>query len=159
VTHLATDTARRGVSDVQGLWLPLLQLDWKSLAVVPVGPRCSAKPFVAELPAIAQLGVVALEVVDATGAPERERAALAAHVGNVAAAGKRVVVAVDPPLASVSGVSAIAIAEAAVLVATLEEVTLGEARRTLELVGRRKVIGSFTLRKERPKWTELLLRR
>jgi len=153
VTHLATDTARRGVSDVQGLWLPLLQLDWKSLAVVPVGPRCSAKPFVA------QLGVVALEVVDATGAPERERAALAAHVGNVAAAGKRVVVAVDPPLASVSGVSAIAIAEAAVLVATLEEVTLGEARRTLELVGRRKVIGSFTLRKERPKWTELLLRR
>lgn len=127
------------------LWVAGMRVPWTSLALVPAVPGVPVQG-VAE--ALVNVGGEycgrPVELIDARGVTMSQVRELSERVG---AARERhaLVIMLDSPLVSQSTQVVAHAASAALLVVPVGPTLLGEARRTIEAVGRSRFIGAVTL--------------
>ncbi|BDG04637.1 hypothetical protein AMOR_36330 [Anaeromyxobacter oryzae] len=129
------------------LWFRLAQRTWTSVALVPAdGGTTAAAPFARSLAEVgrrlhgAPVTAIAPDELDfATAAALAECVRAAARSPE----GARVVVAVPPLVIEPLGTAAVQAADVVVLCIELGRTRLAGARRTLDLVGRERVVGSL----------------
>ena len=138
--------------EVQELWFATLRAEWTSLAVVPAHAGGSAYELaraLAEAGSLHRGTPVRLVKADANDLPQTARFVDSlSHKsgGGSAKRGGEVIVAVDPVVDNPLGI-AIALAADAVLVTIELGVTdLASARRTVEMVGRERLLGCVVVR-------------
>jgi len=136
--------------DLQRLWFSTQRRPWSSLAIVPLASGGSVH-FVAE--ALASLGTLQsrapVEVLNAERTTPAscvwQLRALEASVGS----GTRVIVLLDPLLHNEAGIPLAMAADALLIGVELGFATAEAMRRTLDLVGRDRVLGTIALRSAR----------
>lgn len=134
------------------LWFAVQTRPWASLAVLPAGPGESAKN-VAE--ALYDVGALAsggpMRLVDARDVTLTTSAAIILNMTSLVAAPgerrtggtQRVVVVLSSVVEVMAGIPIAMAADAVVLTVTLGKTRLEDARRTVELVGAQRVIGTI----------------
>ena len=127
------------------LWVQLVQSSWTSVALVPTAAGMSGRALGE---ALAKVGSDyrgrSVLLIDA----ERlSRAESRAVVERLAAAEERhaLVVTIDAPVMSQSALLVARAVDAAVLLVGLERTTLADARRTVEMLGKEKILGGVTI--------------
>lgn len=158
-------TAGDAGRELQDAWLGLLGSEWGSLAVVPVDGETPAGLATAGLDDLAALlGLArrarargegegagedapapAFQLLDGTGATTERAAELVARMEAFVAGGGRAVVAVDPPARSLAGL-ALAMAADKVLLLVRLGTPRDLAERTIQLVGRERILGCVEVR-------------
>ena len=132
--------------ELRRLWFAALRREWSSLVVVPAHPGGSALQ-VAE--ALVQIGGIhgsrPVRLLDARTLVLKEAAKLVVEMSSWAAAGEVVIVVVDSVVWSETGIPLLLAADAALLCVTLGESDFDSAKRTIELVGRERFLGSVVL--------------
>ncbi len=128
---------------VQQLWFSIVRHEWRSLAVMPVAP---GRVGLEVANALCEVGGIhrrsPLVVFDALGLELRQVTGLVEELARETAAAERTLVALDSPLANLSGVPVARAADRVLLVVELGRASFAGARKVLELVGAEKVIGS-----------------
>ena len=137
--------------DMQRLWFATQRRPWSSLALVPVASNRSVR-FVAE--ALASLGAlqrrIPVEIISGEGATLDSCARLARDLEASVASGALVVLVLDPVVQNEAGISLAMAADAIVLGVELGAATGPALSRTLELLGRDRVLGTVAIRSSRP---------
>ncbi|XXF78094.1 hypothetical protein P2318_34375 [Myxococcaceae bacterium GXIMD 01537] len=138
--------------ELQKLWLALQRHPWKTLAVLPAHPGGSG---LSAARAILEAGAPypeagPLHLVDATSVEEATCEGLLRELKAHAAEG-RAVVALASPLERPVGLRVALATDAALLAVTLGDTRLGDAQRTVDLVGHERFLGSVTLPPEKKK--------
>jgi hypothetical protein len=139
-------------AELQRLWVALQRQPWTTLVVVPAHPGDSGLPAAR---AILDAGAPypeagPLHLVDATAVEEDSAAGLVREMKARTSEG-RAVVALGSPLTKPAGLRVAYAADAALLAVTLGDTDLASARRTVELVGHERFLGSVTLPPEKKK--------
>ncbi len=130
------------------LWFKLAQRTWTSVALVPADAGTAASPLARSL---AEIGRRLLGAPVTAIAPDRLEFATAAALAECvraaarSAGGARVVVGVPPLVIEPLGTAAAQAADVVVLCIDLGRTRLSAARRTVDLVGRERVVGSLLL--------------
>jgi len=130
-----------GERDIQRLWSSVCRKHWASLVLVPASPGTSAKAIAQGMLSIGELFRPRPKVFDVEGAGIPDGPRLAAEMKEHAAQGGTALAAVDPVVSSLAGIPVVLAADAAVLVVRLGEADLGNARSTIEIVGRERILG------------------
>jgi hypothetical protein len=130
-----------GERDVQRLWSAVSRRDWSSLVLVPVGPGGSAKAYAQGMGGMGPLFRERVRVFDGEGADLTTGPQLAGELKAHVAGGGIALAAVDPVVSSLAGIPLVLAADAAVLLLRLGEADLGDARSTVEIVGRDRILG------------------
>ena len=127
------------------LWVQLVRSPWTSVAIVPASAGLEARDLAS---ALARVGSDyrgrTVSFLDACGV---SRASSRDMVQRVEKVDDRhgLVVAVDAPTSSQTALLVARAADAAVVAVGLEATALEEVRRTIELLGRDKVLGAVTV--------------
>lgn len=122
-----------------------------SLVVVPAHPGGSGMAAARAIIEVGRLQRSApMRLIDAEGLRLGGAAQVIREMNASVARGAMVVVVVDSVLANPVGLEVAMAARHALLSVTLGTTDLASARRTLEMVGRERFVGSVTLRKEGP---------
>jgi len=152
-TELKPDAAAvlrgRAVSpELSHLWRAIQKSSWHSLAIVPADLSTDARPIAEALATTASLMLgKAPELLDGTGL-QPNRAAMFILDMSLASQPREhgAIVVLDSVVANESCIPVAISADAVVLVATLKEATFTGFHRTLELLGRDRIIGCITMR-------------
>lgn len=143
----------RSVSpELSHLWRAIQKSSWHSLAIVPADIATDARPVAEALVATASLMMgKAPELLDGTGL-QPSRAAMFILDMSLAAQPREhgAVVVLDAVSTNEACIPVAISADAVLLVATLKEATFAGFQRTLELLGRDRIIGCVTLRPSAP---------
>lgn len=130
----------------QRLWFSLLQRPWSSLVIVPCDAGPPALPVAEALVAVGRLhGEPAVRMLNAEGMRLGDVRALLEDLRAAAGSGELVVIPVDPIDQNPVAIAVAHAASATLLVVRLGTSRLAAARRTIELVGRERLIGSLAL--------------
>lgn len=139
------DAARDTRQAYERLWVAALQSSWRTLAIVPAARGASGRAVAA---ALALLGSEyrggPVELVHAEGLQLGACRALLERLDKVAEP-HALVLSLDSPLDSQSALLVSRAADAALLVVPLGTTPWGEARQTIEAVGRARFLGAVTL--------------
>jgi hypothetical protein len=139
--------------ETQQIWFMLARSRWKSLALIPADEGGSTAALAA---ALAEVGRQLREgAVTALQLPRLDYITASGIADAIAAAGRgegvpenlQVIIALPPVLDDPLGVAIAHAADAAVLCVEMGKTRLGSARRTIELVGRERFVGSVLLRR------------
>ncbi|MBF5042600.1 hypothetical protein FGE12_09325 [Aggregicoccus sp. 17bor-14] len=132
--------------ELQQLWFTLLREPWSTLVVMPSHPGGSSIELTRALAEVARMhrGSPPM-VIDARGA-ELGRAPhfiidMSTHVDN----GGMVLVAADAVVENQVGIPLALAANAVLLTVTLGQADVASAERTLELLGRQRILGCVTV--------------
>ncbi len=129
------------------LWFTLEQHGWGSLALVPAARGASARVLAAHLAQVARdYASTSVDVLDAEDAGPEDVQAVLATMGSQAGTGGRVLVVLASPLERAPAIPLARAADAALLVVPLEASGVGDARRTIGMVGGAHFVGSVTVR-------------
>jgi hypothetical protein len=142
--------------DVQEVWFALARLEWRSLALVPADEGGSAAAIAASLADVGrrlrETPVTFLIMADpldfASAAKIISAFDLTRQGGSaltVAPTGK-VIVAVQPVVVEPLGLAVTEAADAVVLCIDVGRTRLAATRRTIELVGRERIVGALLVR-------------
>ena len=138
--------------ECQQLWFMLARRRWRSLALVPADEGSSTAALAASLAevgrqlregAVTALQLPRLDYITASGIAD---AISAAGRGEGVPENLQVIIALPPVLDDPLGVAIAHAADAAVLCVEMKRARLQSARRTIELVGRERFLGSILLR-------------
>ncbi len=134
------------------LWFAVQTRPWESLAVLPAGPGESAKDVAN---ALFDVGALAsggpMRLLDARDVTLTSSASVIVNMSSLVAASgerraggtQRVVVVLASVIDVMAGIPIAMAADAVVLTVTLGKTRLDDARRTLELVGAHRVLGTI----------------
>ena len=128
------------------LWSRVQPGAWRTLALVPADAQGSGLEVGTGLVQAARLfgAAAALQLVDARGLAVQQAAELTAQLAARVAAGERVLVVADSPLANPATLALMQVADAALLCAQ-RGMDLARAQQTLQLCGRERFLGSVLL--------------
>ncbi len=138
--------------ETQQIWFMLAKSRWKSLALIPADEGGSTAPLAASLAevgrqlregAVTALQLPRLDYITASGIAD---AIAAAGRGEGVPENLQVLIALPPVLDDPLGVAIAHAADAAVLCVEMGKSRLSSARKTIELVGRERFLGSILLR-------------
>ncbi len=138
--------------ECQQLWFMLAKRRWRSLALVPADEGTSTALLAASLAevgrqlregAVTALQLPRLDYITASGIAD---AIAAAGRGEGVPENLQVIIALPPVLDDPLGVAIAHAADAAVLCVEMKRARLKSARKTIELVGRERFVGSILLR-------------
>jgi hypothetical protein len=138
--------------ECQQLWFMLARSRWRSIALVPADEGGSTAALAASLAevgrqlregAVTALQLPRLDYITASGIAD---AIAAAGRGEGVPENLQVIIALPPVLDDPLGVAIAHAADAAVLCVDMKRSRLKSARRTIELVGRERFVGSILLR-------------
>ncbi len=133
--------------ELQQLWFAVLKREWSSLVVVPSHPGSSGLNIARELASIASIHRgTEVKLINAESAELRGTSRLIVEMTSVVRAGQMCIVAVDSVVENQAGIPLALAADAALLLVTLNETELASARKTLELVGPSRFVGSVVVR-------------
>ena len=139
----------RSVSpELSHLWRAIQKTPWHSLAIVPADIATDARPIAEALVSTASLMLgKAPELLDGTGL-QSSKAAMFILDMTLASQPREhgAVVVLDSVVANEACIPVAIAADQVLLVATLKEATFAGFTRTLELLGRDRIIGCVTLR-------------
>lgn len=139
----------RSVSpELSHLWRAVQKTPWHSLVIIPADVATDARPIAEALVDTASLLLgFAPDLLDGTGLTPN-RAAMFILEMTLAAQPREhgAVVVLDAVVANEACIPVAIAADAVLLVATLKEATFAGFKRTLEVLGRERVIGCVTLR-------------
>lgn len=139
----------RSVSpELSHLWRAIQKSPWHSLAIVPADIATDARPIAEALVNTASLMLgKAPELLDGTGLQPAKAAMFILDMSLASQAREHgAVVVLDSVMANEACIPVAISADAVVLVATLKEATFAGFTRTLELLGRDRIVGCITLR-------------
>ncbi len=132
--------------ELRRLWFAALRREWSSLVVVPAHEGGSAIR-VAE--ALVQTGAIhgsrPVRLIDARTVLVKDAARLVVEMTSCVAAGELAIVVVDSVIGSETGIPLLLAADVALLCVTLGESDFASARRTIEIVGAERFLGSVVL--------------
>jgi hypothetical protein len=133
---------------LQQLWFATRRREWSSLAVIPIEPRSSAR-FVAE--ALAEVGELhrgaAVKLIDAEGATVAASSRIAVTLVKHVAAGGIGIALLDPVVQNQAGIPIALVSDAILLAVELGVAASASMQRTLELLGRDRVIGTVAIQR------------
>jgi hypothetical protein len=133
--------------ELQQLWFATQHRAWSSLALVPVQPYTSAK-FIGE--ALVEIGAlhrgVNVKLIDAESASVASSSRLVLAMSNQVSSGGLAIAVLDSVVQNQAGIPLALTADAILLVVDLGEAESAAARRTLELIGRDRVMGAVAVR-------------
>lgn len=139
----------RSVSpELSHLWRAIQKSSWHSLAIVPADITTDARPIAEALVTTASLMLgKAPELLDGTGLQPAKAAMFILDMSLASQPREHgAVVVLDSVVANEACIPVAIAADAVVLVATLKEATFAGFTRTLELLGRDRIVGCITLR-------------
>ncbi|HTP30288.1 MAG TPA: hypothetical protein VMK12_32110 [Anaeromyxobacteraceae bacterium] len=143
-------TGRKAPAALQQLWFATLRSPWSSLAIVPAHPGCRAREIAQ---ALTEVGTAhtgkPVRLVGAEQIELKQSADLIHEIESQVLAGTRVIVALDPVVQNSAGIAIALAADAVLLAVVLERGDLASARRTVDLIGSQRIIGSVVLH---PDW-------
>ncbi|HUM09606.1 MAG TPA: hypothetical protein VLT82_01530 [Myxococcaceae bacterium] len=132
-------------NDVTALWYALVGRQWTSLAILAPDDSPRAWRLVQKLEEVARANqyraLKAVKILDLT----MDRAEAIAHaVGKVSSLGerKRYLIAIDSPLENPVAIRVLSACDAALLVLEKDRSRIPDAQRTVEMVGRGRLIGA-----------------
>jgi hypothetical protein len=132
--------------EVQSLWFEVLGSGAKSVVLIPTDKDASARALAQEL---AQVATVergkAVPFLNAENIDLAHGTQAASEISAWTAGGVFTVTCVDPVVQNVAALTVVRAAEAALLVIRVGDGDLDRARRTIELVGRDKVLGALAI--------------
>lgn len=128
------------------LWSRVQAGAWRTLALVPADAQGSGLEVGTGLVQAARLfgAAAALQLVDARGLAMQQAAELTGQLAARVAAGERVLVVADSPLANAATLALMQAVDAALLCAQ-RGMDLARAQQTLQLCGRERFLGSVLL--------------
>ncbi|ACG74086.1 conserved hypothetical protein [Anaeromyxobacter sp. K] len=138
--------------ECQQLWFMLAKTRWRSLALVPADEGGSTAALAASLAevgrqlrdgAVTALNLPHLDYITASGIAD---AIAAAGRGEGVPPNLQIIVAIPPVLDDPLGVAVAHAVDAAVLCVEMGKARLKSARKTMELVGRERFVGSILMR-------------
>lgn len=138
--------------ETQQIWFMLAKSRWKSLALIPADEGGSTAALAASLAevgrqlregAVTALQLPRLDYITASGIAD---AIAAAGRGEGVPENLQVIIALPPVLDDPLGVAIAHASDAAVLCVEMGKSRLKSARKTIELVGRERFVGSILLR-------------
>jgi hypothetical protein len=131
--------------ELQQLWFACLRREWSSLVVIPAHPGGSSL-FVAR--SLAEVGGLQrnspVKLITAEGTDMAATSRLIIDMTAHVASGGLVIVAIDSVLENQAGIPVALAADAALLCVSYGESDFASARRTLELVGQDRFVGTVT---------------
>jgi|RhiMetdeSRZDD1v2_1073273.scaffolds.fasta_scaffold30673_2 hypothetical protein len=129
------------------IWFNALRYSWSTLALVPAEPGLSAFTVGDALSAVGKLHRQSpVPVLNAQGLRLSETRAFTESMTTAVREQGVAITVVDSPLQSESAIAIVAAADAAILVVRLGAVRFASARRTVELIGRDRFLGTIVLR-------------
>jgi len=130
------------------LWTVLCRMrPWRSLALCPVEKGSSALITAKAITEAAnQMRSTPLQLLNAEGVEPREVEQRIRELHNMVERGELVMVVLDPVISNPAAIPIAAAADAAVLCVPLFRTGFGPAKRTVELVGKDRFLGTITLR-------------
>ncbi len=132
--------------ELQQLWFSVLKREWSSLVVLPANPGTSGLTIARELANIATMHRGSeVKVINAERAELRGSSRLIVEMTSVVRNGQMCIMAVDSVMENQAGIPLALAADAALLLVTLNETDLTNARRTVELVGAQRFVGSVVV--------------
>ncbi|MGZ6072119.1 MAG: hypothetical protein ACXWK8_12950 [Myxococcaceae bacterium] len=140
--------ARRAESpahDVTALWYALIGRPWASLAVISQDDSPRAWRLVQKLDEVARANQYrALKAVNILDLSLERAEAIAHAVGKVTSLGerKRYLIAIDSPLENPVAIRVLSACDAVLLVLEKNRTLIPDAQRTVEMVGRGRLIGA-----------------
>jgi hypothetical protein len=133
-------------NEAQQLWFATLRQPWSSLVVIPADSKLSGM-VVAR--ALAEVGGLhrgsPIQLISAENLDIAAASRLIIEMTSRVAGGNQVIVAIDSVLSNSTGIPVALAADAALLCVGLGETEFRSARRTLDLVGKNRFLGSVTL--------------
>jgi hypothetical protein len=134
------------VSEVQELWYALQRLSWLSLALVPAHGEGSGAAVARALAEVGSaLRATKVHCFDAEGSDSESVVRCIVDIRAFTRREEPVLVPVDPPTVNPTSISVVRSVDAALLVIEPGRSDLGSARKTLELLGPDRVVGSVLL--------------
>jgi len=133
--------------EIQQLWFALRRKEWSSLAVIAVEPNTSAR-FIAEgLAAVGELHRgVPVKLVNGEGATVAASSRLAVALSTHVAAGAMAIAVLDSVVENQAGIPVALTADAILLAVSLRRSKRSSLERTLELLGKDRVLGTVAIR-------------
>ena len=136
--------------EFQELWFTLVRKNWKSIVLVPADEGLSVGPIaqaLAEVGGKLRDGAVTAIVEDRLDYASAARiAAIVASKSSGGGAPAEVIVAIQPVVVEPLGLAVAQAADAVVLCFEMTRTRLSAARRTIELIGRDRIAGTFLVR-------------
>jgi hypothetical protein len=140
------EDAHQRSRELQKLWFAVTRQPWSSLVVMDTAQDGGARQ-VAQ--ALCQVGTLyrgaAVKLMDVQGADLSRAVPSITEMTSHVLEGGLVVVVTDPVVHNATGVPVAMAADAVLLVVTLGETEQAAVQRTLELVGRERIVGVVTL--------------
>ncbi|MBS2031477.1 MAG: hypothetical protein JST54_26485 [Deltaproteobacteria bacterium] len=128
---------------VQELWYALQARSWLSLAIVPSHPGSGSRELARALTEVGSaLRGEPVHLFDAEHSDSDAVVKLMVDVRAYTRDNERVVIALDPPVINPTAISLIRAADAALLTIERGRADLRSARKTIELVGPDRLVGS-----------------
>ncbi len=135
--------------EVQELWYALQKKPWLSLSVVPAHAGGSARDLAR---ALAEVGTAlrgsAVHLFSAENSDSDAVVRAMVSIRTYTRANELVVIALDPPVRNPTSISVIRAADAALIAIEMGKADLASARKTIELVGPDRLLGSAMLQLE-----------
>jgi hypothetical protein len=131
--------------DVTALWYALIGRPWASLAVISQDDSPRAWRLVQKLDEVARVNQYrALKTVNILDLTLERAEAIAHAVGKVSSLGerKRYLIAIDSPLENPVAIRVLSACDAVLLVLEKDRSRIPDAQRTVEMVGRGRLIGA-----------------
>jgi len=142
----AVDDGRSVASELKHLWVGILRERWTSLVVVPADRGVSSRAITGPFAELArQCASPAVEVFDTAGVSTDTGERFVDVLTAAIASGSRVIAGIDPLAESLAGVALALYADAILLVVGVGSSELASARRTIESVGRDRIIGCVAI--------------
>ena len=137
----------QGSGEIQKLWFSLVRRPWSSLAIVPL---TDGETSVELANVLSEVGGIhrqrTIVTIDATRTELHRISLVLKLVAEEIKLGERVLVALPSLVSNVAGVPIAQAADAVLLCVELGQADFATARRTIELVGADRIIGSVTFR-------------
>lgn len=139
---------------LQDLWLATLQRSWRSLALIPLHPGGSVRRLATSLADLASRyrghpvdlvvcsGLTLESVAKMVDSIQRHHQERAARPNG----GQQVIVALEPLVDNPFGLPVVLTADMAILVAELGVTDVRSAERTVEMIGREKILGVVAMK-------------
>jgi hypothetical protein len=146
VVHVGRRREQWRQPDWQKFWLTIRSRPWNSLAVIPAGAGAPPDFTLGVAVSLARTGMVHLgvpiRVADATQIPLGQMMQLSAEIKESVTAGDLVILALGSTVDSPVAVSLAQSVDHALLCVLFERMAVADAKRTVNLIGRQKFIGS-----------------
>lgn len=136
--------------ELQQLWFSTLRYPWSTLVVVPTHRGGSAYPVAEALAEVGNLQEsVPVRLIDAEGIELKESTLLTKSIASHVESGGKAVVAVEPVVQSLAAIPLARGADAVLLSVSLQTADIASAKRTVELIGSERIIGTVALHLEK----------